>query len=91
MSINVPKALKNLLRQSLVARNGNFEAKQDLTKALETALGCSIRNFNCVLSKKDGNQLDSKPPNNNFEPKTLPVADLHRHQAGTISFLFSVA
>ena len=70
VSISVPKALKNLLRQSLIARNGSYEAKRDLTKALETALGCNIRNFNCILSDK-GDHVDSKPPNNNFEAKTL--------------------
>ena len=69
-----------MLRQYLIARNGSYKARQDLTSALETALGCNIRNFNCIFSDMD-DPLDSEPLNNNFEAKSM--LDLHGHDSGT--------
>ena len=84
VSISVPNALKNLLRQYLIDRNGSDKAKQDLTKALETALGCSIRNLNCIFSDDD-DRLDSEPLNNN-EAKT---SFDHSHDSGIFPIIYA--
>ena len=86
VSISVPNALKNLLRQYLIDRNGSDKAKQDLTKALETALGCSIRNLNCIFSDDDDDRLDSKPLNNNVEAKTSLD---HSHDSGIFPIIYA--
>jgi|688.fasta_scaffold1310788_1 hypothetical protein len=50
VSIRIPKTLEMKLRESLIGRDGSrYQANSDLTKALESALGCNIKKFNFFL------------------------------------------
>ena len=64
VSIRIPKAMELKLQSLLVKEGGTgYRANSALTKALETALGCSIKNFNFFL-----------PENGEQENKYQPLA-----------------
>ena len=63
VSIRIPKALELKLRSVLVNENGlGYRANTDLTKALESALGCSIKNLDFFLPEQSSEPADRKPP-----------------------------
>jgi hypothetical protein len=65
LSIRIPKSLELKLRSLLVENNGiGYQANTDLTKALESALGCSIKNFNFFLPECEATDV---------KPDKLPV------------------
>ena len=85
VSIRIPKSLELKLRESLIGRDGTrYRANSDLTKALESALGCNIKNFNFFMPD-NSNSVKSNTDNSNSVRSNADISNSVKSNADNSS------